>query len=188
METHNLGIHRDVRETDRVEEFLAQWDKLVKAVLAAVIAFGRRAARTVVVRVRGAGTGPANVFASRIVGSRVTVTCPPITRTVVAVPCAHSGGEGIVGRSCVRVTRGDSWSREAPGLRVRPGGLGRSDWGCIIRHGLQICTGRGRRRWYRGRVARAPSGMFDCSDHGVPFSREFRSRGAEGSIESFNAV
>jgi hypothetical protein len=30
--------------------------------------------------------------------------------------------------------------------------------------------------------------MFDRSDHGVPFSREFRSRGAEGSIESVNAV
>jgi len=39
MEAHELGVHRDIDEADRVKEFLAQRDELVKAVLAAVITF-----------------------------------------------------------------------------------------------------------------------------------------------------
>ena len=39
MEAHELGVHRDVNEADGVEKFLAQWNELVRAVLAAVITF-----------------------------------------------------------------------------------------------------------------------------------------------------
>jgi hypothetical protein len=164
-----------------------------------VIKFGRRTTSdvrrgsgTVVGRVGGAETGPAIVSASRVVGPRVIGSCPPIMCSVIAMPCARAGEEvwrvGIVGRSHVRVTGGDGWSLEAPGLRVRPGDLGQSDRGSVIRHGRQISMGQWRRRWYRSRVDQAPSGMRDRVDHGVPFCRKFCSRGAEGSIESFNAV
>ena len=39
MEAHELGVHRDVNEDDGFEKFLAQWNELVRAVLAAVITF-----------------------------------------------------------------------------------------------------------------------------------------------------
>ncbi len=37
MEAHEFGVHRNVDEFDRVEEFLGQRDELVKSVLATVI-------------------------------------------------------------------------------------------------------------------------------------------------------
>jgi hypothetical protein len=152
----------------------------------------RRGSGNVVGKVGGTGTGPAIVSASQVVGPRVIGSCPPITRSVVAMPCTRAGGEvwrvGIVRQGRIRMTGGDGWSLEVPGLRVRPGDLGRSNQGSLIRHGRQISTGRGQRRWYRSRVDQAPSSMCDCIDHRVPFCRKFRSCGAEGSIESFDAV
>ena len=190
MESHELGVHRDADEADRVKEFLAQWNELVKAVLAAVITvreYVGMGSRTVG-GVGGAGGGPAIVAASRIVGARAISSCPPITRSVVAMSCARAGGGGIFGGSRVRmIGRGHSRSREASGLRVRPDDPGQSGRGSVVRQGFQTCTGQGRRGWYRNSVDQAPSGMRDCVDHGVPFCRKFCSGGAKGGIESVDA-
>ena len=131
--------------------------------------------------------------ASRVVGARVIGPCLPIMRGVVAMTCARAGGEvrwgGIVERSRFRmIGGGHRWSREAPGLRVRPDDPGRSSRGSVIRQGLQTCSGRWRRSCNRSGVNQAPSGMCDRVDHGVPFCREFCSGGAESGIECINAV
>ena len=82
MEAHEFGVHRDVDEADRIEEFLAQRYELVKAVLAAVITFRAYVGMgscAVGGRVGGAGGRPAIVAASRLLGARVISSCPPIT-------------------------------------------------------------------------------------------------------------
>ncbi len=132
MEAHELGVHRDVNKADRVKEFLAQRDELVKAVLAAVITFRAyigMGSCAVGGRVGGAGSRPAIVAASRVVWARVISSCPPITRCVITQTCARAGREvrrgGIDGRSCFWIIcRGHERSLEAPGLRVRPGNFG----------------------------------------------------------------
>jgi len=96
METHELGVHQDVNESNRVEEFLAQRNELIKAVLAAVITFRayvEMGSWTVGGRVGGAGGGPAIVAASQVVGARVIGPCPPIMRGVVAM--INAVGSGI---------------------------------------------------------------------------------------------
>jgi hypothetical protein len=70
VEAHEFGVHRDVDKADQVEEFLAQQNGLVDAVLAAVItirAYVGMWSGTVGGRVGGAGGRPAIVAASRVV-------------------------------------------------------------------------------------------------------------------------
>jgi len=78
MEAHELGVHRDVDEADRVEDILAQRDELIKAVLAAVITFRAYVGMgscAVGGRGGGSGGGPAIVAASQVVWARVISSC-----------------------------------------------------------------------------------------------------------------
>jgi hypothetical protein len=160
MEAHEFGVHRDVGKSDRIEEFLAQRNRLVDAVLAAVIsirAYVGMWSGTVGGRMCGAGGRPAIVAATRVVGASVIGPSPPITRGVIAMSCARAGGEvwwrRIIRRSCVRmISGGRGRIREAPGLDVRPNILGGTSRGRVICQGLQTCTGRWRRGHYRSGV------------------------------------
>ena len=175
---------------------LAQRNELVKAVLAAVITFRAYVGMgswTVGGRVGGAGGGPAIVAASRVVGGESDRLEPPHNARCCRHVVRACRRGSTAGRDCREEMHPDDWrghrrSREALGLRVRPDDSGQSSRGSVIRQGFQTCMGRGRRSCYRSGVDRAPLGMCDRVDHGVLFRRAFCSGGADGGIESINAV